>query len=251
MFKKFRITMLIVALAVSAAAQTNQSEEGLQLRFTMRNTGGTLVEDFSGKSHFGFLYGSAFFKGDSIMVNSVDITEGSGEITVPHSEDLQPARGTVETWVKVTTIDQTTTVLRKNTSKAIRTGESLNAPLPAYAIRLLADGSVNAFIMNDDPTKGNQQVFVETPRPVMTPGVWHHIALQWDGKLVRLYIDGEVLAKKAYKEIPGTGLSYFGESSFELAPGNAFIGQIGETRVYNRPLSDQEVATRFSQMVKK
>lgn len=232
----------IVAASTLAVAQTKYEDPGLVGRWTMRNTGGTLVEDFSGNNHFGSLNGAAFFKNDAKMLNSVEIIEGSGEVLIPHSNELEPARGTVETFFKVDYL-QRAELVTKVSFKTLRTNRRDGVGGAVYGIRLLADGTVQGFIMNDDPLQG-QWTFVSSPRSVVKAGSWHHIALQFDGKFVKLFFDGVVLAKHPYKEIPGVGLSYSGESELVLGYGSSFVGQIGETRIYNRQLSDVEVSQR-------
>jgi hypothetical protein len=237
--KVMLILFAVVASATMAVAQTKFEDASLVGRWTMRNTGGTLVEDFSGNNFYGFLQGASFFKTDATMSDSVQIIDGSGEVSMPHSSELEPARGTVETFVKVDQL-QYGDIFFKVSLKTVRTDRRDGTGGAVYGARVLADGSVQGYIMNDDP-KQREWTFVESPRPVIVPGTWHHIALQWDGKMVRLFVDGVVVAKQPYKEIPGVGLSYFGETPFTLAPGASFVGQIGETRIYNRPLSDAEV----------
>lgn len=230
----------IIAISSLAVAQNNPEDASLVGRWTMRSTGGTLVEDLSGKNHFGFLNGASFYKSDPVMVSSVEMVDGSGSVTVPHSTDLEPARGTVETWINVASLHRAE-IFYKVSLKTLRTDRRNGVGGAVYGARLMEDGSVVAFVMNDDPNSNNMWTFVESPRPVITPGKWHHIALNWDGKFVRLFIDGVVVNKKSYKEIPGVGLSYSGETEFSLAPGTSFVGQIGETRIYGRPLSDVEL----------
>lgn len=240
---KIMLTLFaIMAVTTLAVAQTKYEDPGLVGRWTMRNTGGTLVEDFSGNNHFGSLNGAAFYKDDGKMVNSVQIVEGSGQIAIPHSKELEPARGTVETFFKVDYL-QLADLVTKVSDKTLRTTRRNGVGGAVYGIRLLADGTVEAFIMNDDPLQ-IQWTLVSSPRSVVKPGSWHHIALQFDGKFVKLFFDGVVLAKQTYKEIPGVGLSYSGESDLVLGFGSGFVGQIGETRVYNRSLSDVEVTQR-------
>jgi hypothetical protein len=240
MNRRIMITLFaILTLSTMAVAQTNYEDPSLVGRWTMRNTGGTLVEDFSGNGHFGSLNGAAFFKNDATMVNSVAIIEGSGQVTIPHSKELEPARGTISTFFKVDYLQLADLVI-KVSDKTLRTNRRNGVGGAVYGIRLLADGAVEGFIMNDDPLK-SQWTMLSTPRSVIKPGTWHHIALQFDGKFVKLFFDGVVLAKQTYKEIPGVGLSYNGETDLVLGFGASFIGQIGETRIYSRPLSDVEV----------
>jgi hypothetical protein len=41
------------------------------------------------------------------------------------------------------------------------------------------------------------------------PGEWHHVAITWDEKRVRLYLDGEEQVREDEGEIPGDGVSMF------------------------------------------
>ena len=247
--KAMLILFAIVASASMAVAQTKFEDASLVGRWTMRNTGGTLVEDFSGNNHYGFLQGASFFKADATTSDSVEIVDGSGEVNVSHSSELEPARGTVETFVKVDQV-QYADIFFKVTNKTLRTNRRDGVGGAVYGVRILADGAVQGFILNDDPQK-KEWTFVQSARPMIVAGTWHHIALQWDGKFVRLFVDGLTVARQAYKEIPGVGLSYSGETPFTLAPGTSFVGQIAETRIYSRPLSDTEVKTQAALLTTK
>jgi hypothetical protein len=71
-------------------------------------------------------------------------------------------------------------------------------------------------------------------------GVWHHIALTYDGATARLYADGVEVASAA--------------KNWNLVPGRARIGQqvndlsefwdgaVDDVRIYNKALSPEEVA---------
>lgn len=233
----------IIAFGNMAVAQTKFDETGLVGRWTMRNTGGTLVEDSSDKGNFGFLQGNAFFKDDPTLSTSVQIVDLSGKVSVAHSSDLEPARGTVETFVKVDYL-QFADILHKVTLKTLRTNRRDGVGGAVYGIRMFEDGNVQGFVLNDDPKQKSQWTIVQTLHAVIKPGSWHHLALQWDGQFVRLFVDGTVVAKKKYNEIPGIGLSYGGDMEFTLAPGANFVGQFGETRIYSRPLTETELQVR-------
>lgn len=244
--------LLVVTLCVTAfaSAQDRFEDPTLVGRWTMRNTGGTLVEDFSGYSNFGSLRGASFFKSDATVSSSVEIMDGSGEVPIPHSANLEPARGTVSTYIKVAQLSEAH-VFFKVSSKTVRTNRRDGVGGAVYGVSLLADGSMRAYVMNDDPNQPSQWVFADTIQPVIKAGTWHHVALQWDGKFVRLFIDGNIQAKMPYREIAGKGLSYYGESDFTLAPGHAFIGEFGETRIYNRVISDDEIKLNAAKVVSK
>lgn len=81
-------------------------------------------------------------------------------------------------------------------------------------------------------------------------GVWQHIATTWDGKRMRLYFNGEVVAEAEY-----TGDYTNPRSDAQFRVGYAAYGvgslvlEVDEVAIYNRALSVEELhehATRFA-----
>ncbi len=79
------------------------------------------------------------------------------------------------------------------------------------------------------------------------PGAWRHLALAFDGRTARLFIDGAQAAQKAYRADPGRlspkNYRIAGSRSNEEASGRAFFrGELRDVRVYDRALGAPEVA---------
>lgn len=245
--KSLVLSFAVLALVMTATAQSKKAtaepqaeSKSLVAQWTMRNSAGPIIEDASGNQHFGFLTGAIYFKNDIQMPSSVSFQDPQSEIDVADCTELEPARGTVTMWVKTDTLHYGN-LFYKISTKTVRTDRRNGTGGAVYGARILEDGTVQGFIMNDDPN-GNQWTFVESPRPLVKAAAWHHIALQWDGKFVRLYVDGNVVSKKAYKEIPGVGLSYHADGyPLMIAPGDTYRGQIGETRVYGESIPEEVV----------
>jgi hypothetical protein len=80
----------------------------------------------------------------------------------------------------------------------------------------------------------------------VTYGVWHHVAVSYDGTTWRLYLDGQLDAQVDANATPradsiqhfaiGTAMNSLGE------PSGAFAGAIDEVRVWNVARSDAEIA---------
>lgn len=96
-------------------------------------------------------------------------------------------------------------------------------------------------------------------RQLPRPEEWMHIALSWDeSKGVRLYLNGELAARRDTVLTLNTGLDQFGPHSRIISPyqvQSAYNmqrgGGIDEIRIYDRMLSDEEVkrlATRESKL---
>jgi hypothetical protein len=79
--------------------------------------------------------------------------------------------------------------------------------------------------------------------PTASPvGSWTHVALTYDGSLLRLFVNGvEVAAQQATGTIQSSSspLSIGGNSPY----GEYFNGLIDDVRVYNRALSQAEIQT--------
>ena len=79
-------------------------------------------------------------------------------------------------------------------------------------------------------------------------GRWHHVASTYDGKMLRLYVDGELRASTPLERVIDAGGHFWmGRSDGELryTRDTHFRGKITEVRVYSRALSREEVAHHY------
>jgi hypothetical protein len=78
----------------------------------------------------------------------------------------------------------------------------------------------------------------------LQPGVWHHVALRFDGELGQLALDGRIVATE-----PAQGQVTIGEN-LALTIGTwfqrnqAFCGSLDSLRLWTRALGEQELAAR-------
>ncbi len=86
---------------------------------------------------------------------------------------------------------------------------------------------------------GDGQSWYEyTTRPILAPRQWNHLAVTFDGRTCRFYVNGRLRDKTvdlAGKVPVGAPLRSFG------APTNAYTGRIDEVRLWNRPRSSREL----------
>jgi beta-galactosidase len=80
----------------------------------------------------------------------------------------------------------------------------------------------------------------------LTPGVWHHIAGTWDGRKLRLYVDGEPEGEtdRAGHPNPNPYPVMIGNFEYPSCHGGAFGGVIDEVRIYRRALRPEQVRKR-------
>lgn len=87
-----------------------------------------------------------------------------------------------------------------------------------------------------------------TSRKEFTPGYWYHIVGTYDGKSQRIYVDGELAGEAKTQR---GDIRYPPEVEYVIGAYkdddelHAMKGEIESVSVWNRPLSDDEIATRF------
>ena len=110
---------------------------------------------------------------------------------------------------------------------------------------------------------GNNKYIVASTGAVVTPGEWIHVACVFDGKLMRMYINGELATLYEDGVTVGTSVA-FGERVFVEPSGlgrafmvggditsyglleSGFIGDIAIMEIYSRNLSADEIAQIYS-----
>lgn len=78
-----------------------------------------------------------------------------------------------------------------------------------------------------------------TPLPL---GEWSHIAITWDGQTKRVYWNGALTGEQATSILFDTGDVYIGVDYDYGSLTNFFDGLMRDIRLYNRPLTDSEIA---------
>jgi hypothetical protein len=100
-----------------------------------------------------------------------------------------------------------------------------------------------------DVNLGRTRVSVKLPE-LPKPDEWIHLALAWDESSgIRFYVNGKLVATKTATGLFDTNLDQFGPHSRIIAPTgveNSYSydrgGDIDELRIYDRPLSDDNIA---------
>ena len=160
-------------------------------------------------------------------------------VHVRHSNLLQPARISVEAWVKGTTVftDLPRYIVAKSADACHRA---------AYAI-YTHNGGLSFYIATLDSYVASPEA---NPAEIWN-GVWHHVVGTYDRKSVRLYVDGaEVGTGTPAKQPIGYAAftakdMYIGDYEATQCQNQAnFAGSIDDVRIWNRALTPAEVAAR-------
>jgi hypothetical protein len=107
-------------------------------------------------------------------------------------------------------------------------------------------GRISAFVQVGTPAL-NWEPRVSSLLPP-TVGQWHHVAVTWDGTLLRMYLDGALQAETQHigKSNPNPYPVMIGNFEYQSCHGGNFGGAIDEVRLYQRALAATEVRQRFS-----
>lgn len=209
---------------------------------------GSSAKDSSGNNNNGELSPIApIWTGGRQPASTALHFDGSNYVKVvgnpPPLTVLEPSMVTVEAWVR--SCGPVTGSLHYILSKG---GEGCIAA--SYALYAGELGKLSFYISHEDQAKP----FFESPNaePSVWDGNWHHVAGTYDGKTVRLYVDGHQIGDGTNVPDP-TNIVYnlpvneffigsYGEEPCPF-PYN-FTGDIAEVRVWNGALSPSEVLMR-------
>jgi hypothetical protein len=153
---------------------------------------------------------------------------------------LEPSTVTIEAWVRSCGPGSLAYILSKG-------GEGCVAA--SYALYAGGSGGLSFYIRHEDPVL---HPYIESPDAGTSvwDGKWHHVAGTYDGKTVRLYVDGHQIGNGTDVPDP-TNIVYnlqvnefFIGSYVENACPFRFTGEIAEVRVWDGVLSESEILAR-------
>ena len=162
---------------------------------------------------------------DNIRNYALDF-DGSSNVRVPHSDDLNPKNITVEAWVKARNFPSYSSILSKTASSLWEDG---------YGLSNYNNGpDINFFINNWN------SVFVRDSLP---HNQWAHVAATYDGSVIRLYINGQLEDTTHYgEEIDHSqGALYIGMGQ----GGYNWDGLIDEVRIWDHSRSQSEINSAY------
>ena len=203
----------------------NPAPSGLVAAYDFDESSGTSALDASGNSNTGTITGatrtSGKFGSALNFDGKKDLVRINGSAALNVSSEV-----TLEAWVNpAVTQDGWRTILQREA-----VAYWLHASHNNGNLRPATGGTF----------KGEEFWF---PSPSSIPvNSWSHLALTYDGNLLRLYVNGNVVASRAVTGSIQTNdkpLWIGGSEQF----GEFFQGRIDEVRVYNRALSQSEIRT--------
>ena len=192
----------------------------------MRVNGANLEADFdfSGTKYitFGYAPERSFIR--SIAFDGVNDYLDAGNVL-----DLENTF-TVSTWIKRNSVNQTILSKRDN---AFTTG---------YDLSINNAGKAEMSWMN-----GTKQTI--TSNVTIPSGIWHNIAVTYDGTTAKLYVDGVLDASNPLITVPANSQSFLIAAADGVSTTSFFNGNIDEVRVWKVPLTDKQLRYVMNQEI--
>lgn len=216
-------------------------------RWTLDETTGGVISDTSGNGNHGVWTDGVNNSVEEETVAGQDAT-GLGfstdrYITVPHSASLDVSGGyTFSGWLYFDSTDSgvSPAVISKNRGGGW--GDSFVIGR-ASAGGNVVSGKVRMTVQHGRNMHPPSSTYTNWIFPVDT---WNYVTITWDGTLAKFYLSGILLHTATVTAVPdmSAGTLKIGEGVSNWSYDN-FMGNMDDIRLYNRPLSETEVASLY------
>ena len=215
------IGALLIWLLLGAAGR---ADSGLVAAYSFDEGTGTTVTDGSGNGNDGTINGATWTSAGQ-SGNALSFSGTRSRVTIPDSASLDLTTGmTLEAWVNPSTVDSAW-------RDVIYKGDD-NYYLEATSSHNAAPGGGGTFNGTDGAA-----TFGTAP---LAANTWTHLAVTYDGAMVRLYVNGVQVASGAQTGdiLTSANALQIGGDSFY---GQYFQGMIDEVRVYSVALTAAQI----------
>jgi chitodextrinase len=192
---------------------------------------GTTLGDSSGNARNGSIIGATWTSGKFGSALNFD---GTSRVDLPALGTFYKSGFTLETWIK-----------RASAKNDVGIVGSWNYPSPAGGPMLWVDW-ISGRTFATLSTGNSNYLDSTTSAPV---GTWEHIAATYDGATARFYVNGTLVASKAFAGNVGDA-NVWRIGAYGATPGGFFDGVIDETRIYDRAITAAEVTSDMNTAVR-
>ncbi len=169
-------------------------------------------------------------------IGAAFLATGHNYLEIPSSPELEPAHLTVEAWMRASEFPTEGDARRWLVSK------NANEETQGHYALMLDHNRAGAYL---NIGGGRENIYtVWSSDPVLKPDQWYHLALTYDGSMLRLFMNGQLAGETAVNRprVPGTGPLVLGRRPDGFVN---FKGTLDEVRVHRRALAAAEVKDRF------
>ena len=117
----------------------------------------------------------------------------------------------------------------------------MTSPYYQYGLELQGNGRIPVFLVGT--AAGHQAASMGSP---LALGQWSHLAVTFDGSVVRFYLDGNLVSSPsigATTVTPRDTLLYLGS---DVRPSQFFNGSLDDLRIYKRTLAQGDIQSDMS-----
>jgi hypothetical protein len=182
---------------------------------------GTTAHDVSGNGHHGTLLGEPHWVNGLAGLGGALGFDGENYVSIPHHEAFNIFFETTVAGWALKKVDTCPIVIKGNAWGLEVVPPSGEGGLMRFGFR----------VGGDEYAVGGYQ---------WPAGEWHHVVGVYDGNEVRLYVNGELDASKAYSGPIATNDASVTIGGNPLDSDDVFIGMIDEVRIYDRALTAGE-----------
>ncbi|OXM16366.1 LamG-like jellyroll fold domain-containing protein [Paenibacillus herberti] len=201
------------------------ADPSLKGHWKFDETGGTAAVDASGNSFTGTLMNGSAWTTAGKTQGAIQLDGVDDYVQLPNVVNPGTTSFTAAAWVKLeTTLGQTQTILQQ---------EGTNGR--GWLFRR-ADGKLASFL------GGTVTVSTGT---IPADSSWHHAALAYDAGILKLYLDGQLVATASRTAVSSTDAMRVGRHKTPDSNNEEWDGSIDNFRIYNRALSGTEVNDLF------
>jgi hypothetical protein len=222
------VSIFVITLFINVASKDSYAQEKANIvGMWLFEDSGNVIVDSSGNGHDGKMVGGVKRTDDGKFGKGVWFDGKDGVIDIPDSEDLHLETFTLMAWFK---LEKATggwqTIFGKQQGGA------------GHIIEVAAGGVLNT---------GFGSSWLCTGKTVITDEKWHHVASVFDGKAVRLYVDGSLDMEAPSGNRPA-------ENAMPLRIGGSpdvgemFCGVIDEVAFFNIPLAEKDIKKLMSRL---
>ena len=186
---------------------------------------GEIAKDFSGNDHDGEIQGDLNWVAGKFGGALEFPGQEDSFVNIPHEDSLNLTEWTIVAWVKLGEPPEGFhTIIYKNKPEQVRN----------YGMGVSATG------LRVDLSKDDTRTSAQGTAPILDDK-WHHVAGTYDGKTVRLYINGSDVANAPFSgKLVDTDANLV-VGMFEGDAPYAFKGVVDEVVVFSKALTPQEI----------
>lgn len=137
------------------------------------------------------------------------------------------AKLTISAWVKTSSSSDFHSIIVSRNG----TGNIIGLSIPNQFYAQLANNSGNWYYTVSPSSYNN--------------GSWHHIVMTYNGSVLSLYIDGNLIASNTFNINLIVSQSFY--IGYDTAFGRYMVGDIDDIRIYNRALTQSEVTLLYNE----